>query len=639
MSEPVLDPLSPPRYLARARSWDQLLTLAMIIATCGTVFVITLVIDYAWNPANRDQAVLGLAGIAITALLIATASLLTIWLLGAARRRLLAALEEQRAALNQDRGGAKSLFTNEAPVVASEVERRSRELTRTAGWIQICYGLPVLAAAGLVAVRLFPHPGASTGELAGGIICMALAFPLVLLERKLTLTSREELVDAPATAAIFRLVIAALLVSGGCALLHAQGLQWTIWIERTVALVLLLVDLELMLRAVTWFFLPDPPCERAGTFVDSVIARLMPGGAVQGAGIDHLLKERFNIDWSRSWALSYLRTIASPLALVLLVISWLLSGITILSPVERGILERLGRPIGVLKPGLHLHLPWPFGAVRRLEFDVLHDVSLGMEGESAAAGLITADADTPASADRLWETVHPAESAFIVPSTGTGARGQGFQLVNTDVRVLYRIGLSDQQALDSCYQVDQPEELVKACAARLFDRAFAIRTLPQVIGEDRDQLSNQVHSELQELCDRHHSGVEITAVIIDSIHPPTGAAVAYHSVQAAEIITATDVAQARSTAVNVRSIGEKDAAHRQDEATARAVETMAEASIEKYRFEADVETFRRYPTVMRFERWLEALSKSLNGSQMTIIDHRIETTEAPLIDLRPPTRE
>ena len=86
------------------------------------------------------------------------------------------------------------------------------------------------------------------------------------------------------------------------------------------------------------------------------------------------VKRQFGIDLSRSWALVFVRRAALPIGFGLALFAWCLTGVTALGINERAVNQRLGMPVSVFEPGMHVHLPWPFGIVRGVELGVLHDV-------------------------------------------------------------------------------------------------------------------------------------------------------------------------------------------------------------------------------------------------------------------------
>ena len=85
--------------------------------------------------------------------------------------------------------------------------------------------------------------------------------------------------------------------------------------------------------------------------------------------------------------------------------------------------------------------------------------------------------------NRLWESEHPGQAEYLVPSQSTGL--QGFQTVSTEISVLYRIGLTDEAALQAVYNVAELETLIREAAGRLVLRYFNSRTLDSVLGAKR----------------------------------------------------------------------------------------------------------------------------------------------------------
>ncbi|RMU54635.1 hypothetical protein ALP29_05198, partial [Pseudomonas syringae pv. avii] len=64
---------------------------------------------------------------------------------------------------------------------------------------------------------------------------------------------------------------------------------------------------------------------------------------------------------------------------------------------------------------------------------------------------------------------------------------------------------------------------------------FASRTLDELLGEERTSLADEIGRSVQADLQTLDSGVEILATVVEAIHPPAGAANAYHGVQAAQI--------------------------------------------------------------------------------------------------------
>jgi regulator of protease activity HflC (stomatin/prohibitin superfamily) len=514
------------------------------------------------------------------------------------------------------------------------VAAEARRLAITATWIQAGVALLCAAVAAVSLVLLRPAAGNNLAELALAVTAVVIGFPVLILERRLHAGDPQRLPEILALARLLRLLVWTLVIGGAAGICRALDVEQAILAQWALLLLLLLVAGELALRALVCPFLPISRAQEARGLADSTVAGLLLARGAGGSGFAAGLKERFGIDLAQSWAIRFLSRAALPLGATLAVIGWLLTCITTLAPGERAIYERNGAPAGVLAPGLHAHLPWPFGRVLRVEYGRVHELPLGLS-EEFSLPQIAADADTPVEFDRLWERKHATDATYLVPGESTSGRSQiGFQLINSDVRVLWRVGMHDEAALAFAYQVAKPTELVRSESLRQLQQLVASRSLAGVLGEDRDRLAGSLQSQLQQRLDRAQAGIEITAVVIDAIHPPLLAVPAYHGVQAAEISAATDIARAKGSAASTIADAQREAAKRRADGASLAGEAVANAKAEVTRFDADRVAFETAPHAMRLERWLQATGRSLRQANLTIVDHRLPLDGGPTIDLR-----
>jgi regulator of protease activity HflC (stomatin/prohibitin superfamily) len=284
--------------------------------------------------------------------------------------------------------------------------------------------------------------------------------------------------------------------------------------------------------------------------------------------------------------------------------------------------------------------------VRRLEYGVIHEVAIvptQHDGQKFGVGTeaeppVRAEGDPPPSADRLWDMPHHSEVTYLIASADNGQ--QGFQVVDIDIRLIYRIGLSDAASLNTAYQVEAPEALVRAAASRLLARYFAAHTLSGVFHDNRDTIAGDIRSALQRQLDELSSGIEMLQVVIEAIHPPTGAAYAYHAVQAAEINARTAIAKEQGDAIRAAKLAIQESTSAVDGARAASAETIEAARHDAELFHADTLAQRASGHVFRFERWLDRLSHALSDAQIVLLDYRLTGIDAPTIDLRafaPPT--
>jgi regulator of protease activity HflC (stomatin/prohibitin superfamily) len=254
------------------------------------------------------------------------------------------------------------------------------------------------------------------------------------------------------------------------------------------------------------------------------------------------------------------------------------------------------------------------------------------EKESEREEQVGAEATPPLSLNRLWESAHPDQAHYLVPSAGTAE--QSFQSVSTEIYVLYRVGLSDSAALHSVYTVADPESLIKEDASRLVLRYFNSRTLEAVIGARRENVAGSLRSELQAEAAIRGAGIDIVSVLIEEIHPPAGAASAYHAVQAAEINASASIADERGKAKRTAETAQQEAHQRTDAADAHAIELTDAAEADAYRFSADHRAYLDGKQSFLLERSFSKLEAALARSQLTLVDHRLSPDRGEIIDLR-----
>jgi regulator of protease activity HflC (stomatin/prohibitin superfamily) len=507
-------------------------------------------------------------------------------------------------------------------------------LGRAARWPQAIIVVPCVAAGVAVAWMLHADPASLAPRLdfllGGG--AFVLAFPLLIAERSLGQAKvTAALPEASALRSLFFLLL--LCLAGTGLLSFAAGFGFTSVAReglRLLALTPLLVALELALRALGLLFLPPPQPAEARAAATSALAQILAEGVADRA-LAAPLRRHLGLDFSRGWALAFIRAALPTVALCLAGIVWGMTGVVLVPADQRAIHEHFGAPVAVLSPGLHIILPWPLGRVRRVEFGPLHAMPLGDAG--AAPPLFGAEDNPPPSADRLWEQAHPAELSFLIASENAGR--QNFQIVSADIKVVWRVGLTDGDALRATYAVADPPTLVRGAASRAIAAFFAGETLPSVMGDARDAVAGRLRDAIQAELKRADAGIELASVVIEAVHPPAGAADAYHAVQAAEIGAVTQISAERGRAEAEAAKAAQFAADILGNAHARAADMTTDALSRSVLFAADVQASRSGGASFPLNRYLTDVAAALTVTPLTIIDHRIPASDAPLLDLRP----
>ncbi len=515
------------------------------------------------------------------------------------------------------------------PVADEERIRLFKRAAWAAGWPQIAVELVIATAAALLSWRALV--AAAPATVGAGIVPLDVAavlacFPVIVVERHLAAMRRESVPEAEALARLVRVLLVCVAAGVGGGLLAHAGLSWGWWAPWLAAALILATSAELAARAVARAFVPFPVPDRVVGGVSAVagLLRLRPPTAANVAGA---IRDTLGIDVSQSWALRFVGRALLPVGLGIGGAAWLLSGLIALGTSERAVYQRFGRPVGVLGPGLHLLLPWPAGQVRRVELGIMHDLPLGRAGDQPAGAQPLERGD-----DRLWDRPHPGDATYLIGSE-TGGQ-QGFQVVDIDMRVVWQVGVRDEDAMAFLYDSEAPAAVIRGLAGRQLAERFAGSTLPAVLVEDRSAFIAAFRARLQGECDALRLGVHVAAVIVEAVHPPAGAAAAYHAVQASELQARVAIAEARGAAIETQTQAAQDAAAVQDSAAAAAAEIVAAAKTDASAFDADLTAWGRDRSAFLLERRLQQIGKVLPTRDTIIVDHRLGRDALPLLDLR-----
>jgi regulator of protease activity HflC (stomatin/prohibitin superfamily) len=578
--------------------------------------------------------------------LLASAALVPASVLASGRRRLVEAADaavvtrQQRLAALQARANhaqaPQAIFSgSDEPDIIFQAERE--RLLRLSGWPQTVMAFPQLLAAMALVIWLWPVNGIIPWGFGIGVTCLVMAFPVLVFERRLSAAASAKGSDLPESGSLsrfMRVTLWGLMLIGAGEIARSLGGSFVIWAMWIYAGLVVVIATEALLRVLIAPFLPAADIEESRGLCDSVVAGLVLPRLGAGQSTIAGLKERFGIDLSQSWALGFVRRVSGPLILALLFFSWLLTGVTMVSLHERGVYERGGQPVAVLNSGMHVHLPWPFGIVRRMDAGRVYQVTLA-DNKLETQARIAADAINTAAFDRIWNKDHTADAVYVVPGTARGENDiRAPQVLGSDVRIYYRIGQRDEDAIRALYSLADPEFTIRALARRELMRVFSSRTLISAIGENRASLATEVKTAVQQALNQEQSGLEITAVTVDSIHPPANAAADYHGVQESEIISDTEVIEQQGDSAKELSEKQTEAIVAERNAQLLAVQKVSEAKIEQFKFMAEAQAWTVSGEVQALERWLQVLGKSLSRSELFIIDHRLNLVDGPVLDLR-----
>lgn len=263
------------------------------------------------------------------------------------------------------------------------------------------------------------------------------------------------------------------------------------------------------------------------------------------------------------------------LALGVLVGLWLASGFYQIDSAERGLVMRFDAYQTTVGSGLHWHLPYPVGSVRKVNVDTIRSA-----GNRAL--MLTGEQD----------------------------------LVDVAYAVQYRVKDPEQFA----FNVAEPEETLRQVMRAAMHRVVGTSGLEAVLDASSTQVSERAHDAIQKALDAYGTGLQVTAVNLQDVQPPEPVKAAFADVVAAREDKARMRNQAQAYASRVLPEARGEAASRIDEARAYKVRVIDHARGEASRFTQLLEAYRQAPEVTRTRLYLEAMEQVLGGAATVLTD-------------------
>jgi membrane protease subunit HflK len=445
--------------------------------------------------------------------------------------------------------------------------------------------------------------GVSSTESATALalLCLAASCPWLVFARSYQAIPPSELPDAPALGLAFREI-------QGASWVAAVGLftAWLwdaapLWAGRAILSWVLIVECEQLGRlAIGWLRPPQPAqpippwqsVAREAVFVHGNPLRSLFDG----------LEARWGVSFRSSWALRFVRRSVVPTALLVVLLLWGLSSLSIVQIDELGVREHWGCvQAAPLSPGLHWKLPWPFGRVLRYP---VKRVTVKPIGFVSSPGR---------QSNYLWSKKHAQEEFSLVLGNGT-------ELVAIDCVVYYKIDEDPQGFLQYVYQCQNPEDALEAFAYRTLTEQTRGITLRDVLTVNRAQFSERLQESLEQCVEANHLGLEVVDVALIGLHPPVEVAADFLDVISARIDCERVQVEALGEAAVQSAEVEQESGTAIASARVEAARRTGEALRESSQFIAIGQAYAVAPESYQLRIWLEALEEILSQKRFVLID-------------------
>jgi modulator of FtsH protease HflK len=296
-------------------------------------------------------------------------------------------------------------------------------------------------------------------------------------------------------------------------------------------------------------------------------------------------------------------------ALVALVL-WLLSGVFIVAPDERGIVLRFGRVVREADSGPGYHLPWPIEEVFRPSVTQIRKEEFGFR---------TIDVGPPAR--------YSDEDSEALMVTGDE------NIVKLQFIVQYRIKQDADGARDFLFNLRNPEQTIRDSAEAAMREVIGRNKIDDALTEGKERIQNDAQALMQQILDHYDSGIEVMTIKLQDVDPPDQVADAFKDVISAQQDRERLINESRGYANDVVPKARGQAAQLLNEADAYAQSKVNEAQGAAGRFVALHDEYTKASGVTRTRLYLETMEEVLGRANLLLLDESAGKQVVPYLPL------
>ena len=276
--------------------------------------------------------------------------------------------------------------------------------------------------------------------------------------------------------------------------------------------------------------------------------------------------------------------------LILAVLVWLLSGIYIVDPAERGVVLRFGAFQTSTTQGPHWHIPYPIEAVYKVNVEQVRATEIGFRNtQNSYSGGVS------------------SESLMLTKDEN---------MVDVNLAVQYKI----VDAKSYLFNVYQPELTLSHVVQSVIRQVVGDNTMDHVLTTGRDQVAQEVKTASQALLNDYGVGLMITAVTMQDAQPPIQVKASFDDVVKAREDEQRYINEARAYANDIVPKARGASQRIMAEAEAYKSQVVSKSEGEAYRFTQILTEYLKAPEVTRERLYRETLEDVLSSTNKVIVD-------------------
>lgn len=319
------------------------------------------------------------------------------------------------------------------------------------------------------------------------------------------------------------------------------------------------------------------------------------------------LEENTGITLRSLWSIKFIKKVLPVAFFSALFLFWISTGIVYVESYQEAAVYRFGNlQEEVLKPGLHITLPYPFEKTKVYDTRTIRKITVGYRSE--------------VNEDNLWTEAHgDSEYKLLL--------GSGNELVSINLRIEYRI--ADLQAF--LRHASQPERILEAKAYELATDRTMSQNLTNMLSVDREEFAANFRKDLETKVAQSNTGLEVVNVVMESIHPPVEVASVYQRLIGAQNEAEELILNAEASAAVALFRAESYGKITIDDAYMDYYKRVAAARTELSEFMASVEAYSECPDAYVYYKYLNALCSTYAGSKLVLVGPDVDSSRIKIL--------
>lgn len=278
------------------------------------------------------------------------------------------------------------------------------------------------------------------------------------------------------------------------------------------------------------------------------------------------------------------------LIVAIIFVVWLLSGIYIIEPAERGVVLRFGQYQATTMPGPHWHFPYPIDKVEVVNVERIRTVEIGYRSAGARP-----------------ESNVLSESLMLTNDEN---------IVDLKIAGQYRVN----DAAQYLFNVRSPDIILRQMMESAVREVVGRSNMDFVLTEGRSEVATRTEQALQEMLDEHGTGLSVTSVSMQDVQPPEQVQDAFADVVKAREDEVRQKNEAEAYANDIIPRARGQAFRIIQEAEAYKSQIVAKANGETSRFLQIMKEYNDAPFITEERMYLDAMESVYSNTNKVMVD-------------------